>query len=399
MKIFFLMQDTRGLYGAERASLQLVAGLTRAGIPVRVLLLEETRLAHGDGDGRCEDADAVADAAAATSPLAAAFRALAPVSLIPVTGRISRAAIQTLRGFVAAAGPGALMHSTGYKADVHAVLASRSGKRFPVISTVHGWLFRRELKERLFQEVNLWALRRCARVIVLSEFYERYMRHRGFSPLQLARIPTAFPAERIPPAEEAAQLWENPNALFTFGMLGRLSTEKDHQMLLRAARRLEKRMSRAPRPWRIWMAGDGPLRGPLQRSIQRSGLADRITLAGPMDANEFFRKTHVLVQCSRVENQPMSVMEAMAWGRPVLATRAGGLPEWVTEGEAGTGRLVKCGDASALAAAMQEVLMAPERAREWGAHGRAVCQAASNVEEMIREHIGLYEAEQPSPRI
>ena len=72
MKVAFLLQDTRTLYGAEQATVQLVAGLVAAGVDVRPILLRETRLGAG------------------ASPLAEALRRQAPVAEIPVRGRFSR---------------------------------------------------------------------------------------------------------------------------------------------------------------------------------------------------------------------------------------------------------------------------------------------------------------------
>lgn len=382
MKLHFLMQDTCVLYGAERATLRLVSGLAGAGASIRVLLLRETRRAD-----------------AATSPLTAAFRALAPVEAIPIAGRFSLAAVRRIREILLAAGPGALLHSTGYKADVHAVLASRSSTLFPVVSTVHGWLFRRDLLESLYLAANLWALRRCSRVIVLSAFYENWLLRHGFTPLQLARIPTAFPSEAIPPEPETSPLWTDPDAPFTFGMLGRLSDEKDHATFLRAAARLDRLTSGAPRPWRLLVAGDGPLRDRIVRLADRLGLSDRTTFSGVMPSADFFRRTHVLVQCSLVENQPMSVMEAMAWARPVIATRAGGLPEWVTPpisddspDPESTGWLVPLRDPAALADAMHRCLLSPPRTRSTGLRARARLLAAPDFPSMLRAYTGLYAA-------
>ena len=388
MKLHFLMQDTRALYGAERATLRLVSGLAAAGTEVRVLLLDETRLDSS-----------------APSPLADAFRAIAPVETIPVAGRLSRAAVRRIRDILLADAPRAILHSTGYKADVHAVLASRSSTLLPVVSTVHGWLFRRDIKERLFLAANLWALRRCSRVVVLSAFYENYLRRHGFTPLQLARIPTAYPADAIPSPDAADALWRDTTSPFTYGMLGRLSEEKDHDTFLRAAARLSRMTTGAPRPWRLLVAGDGPLRDRIGRRIDRLGLADRATLAGVMDPTDFFRRTHVLVQCSRVENQPMSVMQAMAWARPVLATRAGGLPEWVTPhpdnptvpAPDATGWLLPVGDARALADTMHRCLQSPTLARATGLAARARLLSAPSTDAMIQAHLGLYSALLPAP--
>ena len=372
MKVAILLQDTRALYGAEKATLRLAEGLVSAGIAVRVALLRETRLGEG------------------ASPLAEAFRRRMPVEEIPVEGRFSRSAVGKLRDFMARERIDVL-HSTGYKADWHAGLASQWGARFPVVSTVHGWLFRWELKERLFQALNVRTLRRFSRVVALSGFYERYLRRRGLNPLQIARIPTGVRAGEIADRAEARRLWEDPGAIFTFGLLGRLSSEKNHALLLRAAARLARDLDGSPRSWRIVIAGDGPLRQDLRRKIGRLGLADRVALAGWMEAGAFFRQVHVLVQCSRVENQPMSVMEAMAWMRPTIATRAGGLPELVRDGE--TGRLVAKRSARALAAAMKECLVAPEKAHAAGLRARDVLEREYSFDRMISDHAGMYAAE------
>ncbi len=377
MKVALLMQDTRAVYGAEKATIRLAEGLAGAGVAVRVLLLQETRLGPGE------------------SPLREAFRSRAEVTEIPVDGRYSRAAVGRIRSFMEAE-RAEVLHSTGYKADWHAGLASDWGRRFPVVSTVHGFLFRRDLKERLFQELNVRALRRFSRVVVLSDFYERYLRRRGVHPMQIARIPTGIRADEVASRAEARRLWETPGEPFTFGMLGRLSEEKNHALLLNAVARLTRDLETSPRSWRVLVAGDGPLRETIRHRADRMGLADRVELAGPMSPGEFFRQVHVLVQCSRVENQPMSVMEAMAWMRPVLATRAGGLPELVADGE--TGWLVPLRSARALAGAMREGLVAPEKAHAAGLRARDRLEAAYSFETMIEDYLGVYEVLERWPK-
>jgi glycosyltransferase involved in cell wall biosynthesis len=371
MKVAFLLQDTRSLYGAEQATVRLVEGLVAAGVAVHALLLHEVRLGGG------------------ASPLVEALARRVPVTEIPVRGRFSQAAVGQIREFVERERI-EVLHSTGYKADWHAGIAAQWGKRFPVVSTVHGWLFRWNWKERLFQALNIRALARFSRVIVLCEFYERYLRRCGLSPLQIARIPTGVRADDIVLPATAGQLWEMPGPVFTFGLLGRLSSEKNHELMLRAVVRLAQDLDTSPRSWRILIAGDGPLRGKLRKRIEQLDLADRIILAGRLEPPEFFRQVHVLVQCSRVENQPMSVMEAMAWMRPTIATRAGGLPELVRDGE--TGRLVRKRSVRELAAAMKQYLIAPEMAQQAGARARARLEREYPFDLMVRDHIGVYGA-------
>ena len=370
MKVAFLLQGGQGLYGAERATVSLIEGLVAAGVGVRVLRLCETRLG-------ASSADAVAQALRV------------PVADIPVRGRFSRAAIRAIRAELAAWGAD-ILHATGYKADLHGGLAAEWGRLLPVVSTVHGWLFRADPKERLFFHVNLWALRRMSRVIVLSRFYERFLRARGFTPLQLARIPTGLQADAVATEAEGAALWESADAPFVFGMLGRLSEEKDHALFLRAAARLAKRRRESPVPWRLRIAGEGHLEGRIRRLAERLGLADRLDMPGRMDPGDFFRRTHVLVQCSRVENQPLGVMEAMAWARPCLATEAGGLPELLDDGE--TGKVLHGRSPEALSLEMEHYLLHPEQARDDGRRARRKLLRGFPVKDWIEDHIGLYDA-------
>lgn len=371
MKVVFLLQDSRSLYGAEQATLRLVSGLKSAGADVRAILMEELRLRN------------------AQSPLADSLRALVDVDVVPLRKRWSPALVRRIRETMASS-PHAILHSTGYKADCHAAAASNRGSAFPLVATVHGWLFRRNLKERLFQELDVRALRTFSRVVVLSRFYESYLRRRGFHPLQLARIPAGFdPGEWIE-RPVAQSLWSQTNAPFVFGALGRLSQEKNHALLLRAAAVLAKELDTSPRPWSIRIAGDGPLLPSLRRLARRLDVEDRVEWLGWSDSNRFFRSVHVLVQPSRVENQPQSVMEAMAWLRPVLATRSGGLPELVSHGE--TGWLVPDRDARAMARAMKDCLVSPERARAAGERGRDVLERNFPFAQMVDDHLGLYDA-------
>lgn len=377
MRVTLLMQDTRSLYGAERSTVQLARGLKEAGAEVRVLLLEEARLGGGEG-----------------SELAAALGGVAEVRGVKVEGRLSREARDEIRA--AMAEWGGVLHSTGYKADVHAVWAAEpeeggTGGRFPVVSTVHGWLFRRDLKEWVFREANLRALRRCARVVALSEFYERYLRRRGVRPLQLALEPPPY-GGAWPEAEVREGIWKGEGPM-RFGMLGRLSEEKDPVLFLKALRRLERKLDAEGdgHRWEAVLAGDGGMRARLERLIRKWGLEGRVRLAGRMESGAFFRGCHVLVQCSRVENRPLSVLEAMAWGRPVAATRAGGLPELVREGSGGNGALTERGDAKGLAEVLERWLKNPAEAQEAGERGRRMLEGERGAGAWVAGMLGVYE--------
>ncbi|MBQ7252237.1 MAG: glycosyltransferase family 4 protein [Kiritimatiellae bacterium] len=369
-RIAFLVQGARGgLYGAEKATVQLAGALAARGHAVRIWRLRETR---GAGEG--------------SDPMGAAIRE-AGIDLrdIDIAGRASPAAAKRIGEEVEAWGADVL-HTTGYKSDVHGWWASAKGTRpFALVAIVHGWLFRGDWREWLYYRADLATLRRFDRVVVLSAFYERLLRRKGFDPRQLARIPTGIAS--FPDDEDCRALWTHGGP-FTFGVLGRLSEEKNPFLVLQAAKRLVKIRRRDPSGWRIVFAGDGPLRKALERKAERMGLAGKVAFEGVTDSGRFFRSVHVLVQTSNVENRPMSLLEAAAWGRSAIVTKAGGMPEIVADGYAG--RVVAKGDAKALAEAMDGYLTEPAKARMDGTWARRHALAEWSFADTLSAFEGLY---------
>lgn len=351
-RIAFLLQGAHGgVYGAEKATVQLAAALARRGHAVQAWRLRELRDA---GPGEAD-------------PLADAFRD-AGVALrdVPIAGRASRKAAETIGGEAEAWGADALV-TTGYKSDVHGWWASDGGKRpFALVAVVHGWLFRGNWREWLYYRLDLATLRRFDRVVVLSAFYEKLLRRKGFDPRQLACIPTGI--AEAPDDEDARAIWRHGEKPFTFGVLGRLSEEKNPMMIVEAAKRLTKIRGKDPSQWRVAFAGDGPLREKLERAVRRKDLAGKVVFEGVTDSGKFFRNVHVLVQASNVENRPMSLLEAAAWGRSAIVTDAGGMPEIVTDGLSGV--VVPKGNAKALARAMDGYLQEPSRGKMDGIWAR-----------------------------
>ena len=131
---------------------------------------------------------------------------------------------------------------------------------------------------------------------------------------------------------------------------GALVGHKGHATLIRAAA-----IAAAERPDVHWgIAGQGPLRGSLDALIRELGLGGRVHLLGEVpEAVRLVATADLFVMPSTMEGLGTSVLDAMALGVPVVATRAGGIPEVLA---GGAGRLVDPGDPVALAAAMLEAL-------------------------------------------
>jgi len=150
--------------------------------------------------------------------------------------------------------------------------------------------------------------------------------------------------------------------LFTAAVL---EPRKGHQVLLDAFAELCR--DGAPRRWVI--CGDGSLRQQLQEATAARGLAPRVVFTGFSSAvPRLLSGADAFVLPSLHEGLGIAAMEAMAAGLPVIASRVGGLPEIVVDGE--TGFLVPAGDAAALVSAIRRVAGDPRAAHEMGRLGR-----------------------------
>jgi glycosyltransferase involved in cell wall biosynthesis len=117
------------------------------------------------------------------------------------------------------------------------------------------------------------------------------------------------------------------------------------------------------------LVGDGPLRGAVEQAVRERGLDDVLHVTGyRTDADELLAAAEVVTLSSREEGMGSVLLDALAFGRPVAATRAGGIPEIVWDGE--TGLLSAVGDGEGLGASIVALLSDPVRAARLGAAGR-----------------------------
>jgi glycosyltransferase involved in cell wall biosynthesis len=156
--------------------------------------------------------------------------------------------------------------------------------------------------------------------------------------------------------------------------VARLAPQKGLEYLLGAAAMLPEAI--------FVIAGDGPDRTTLVAQAETAGLADRVRFLGSRrDIPDLLAACDVFVLPSLIEGLPLSVLEAMAAARPVVATRVPGNDEAVVDGE--TGMLVPPRDPEALAHAIRSVLSNPERAAGFGSAGRARVIADFSTRRMV----------------
>jgi len=223
------------------------------------------------------------------------------------------------------------------------------------------------------------------RVVTLSETMRAQIAAIGrLDPARVAIIPQGIRTEvfAVPPGtREAAraELGLAPNAPVALG-IGRLHLQKRFDLLLAAFAEVVRELPDA----RLVIAGEGRLRADIERHRTRLGLEASVSLLGfRRDAPRLMAAADVLVMSSDDEGIPVVALEAMAAGRPVVATRVGSMEAAVVDGT--TGLVVEKGDVKGLANAMRTVLGAPDRGAAMGAAGRERAVARFHVERCLAE--------------
>lgn len=166
---------------------------------------------------------------------------------------------------------------------------------------------------------------------------------------------------------------------------GALVGHKDHATLLEAFALVREEF---PEAW-LLIAGEGELLQPLESKVAALGLAESVRFLGyRADVPAITQAADLYISSSWSEGLGTSVLEALGCGTPVVATDAGGVREMVRHGE--TGLLVPARDAQALAAAMLEALLQPERATELARKGRRMVAKEFSVDRMVEGNLAVY---------
>ncbi len=169
------------------------------------------------------------------------------------------------------------------------------------------------------------------------------------------------------------------------GAVGRLDPVKDHRTLLEAFARIRGRRPQ----WRLTIIGEGELRAQLEARAAKADLKGAVDLLGERsDVPEALRDLNIFVISSIAEGLSNTVLEAMATGLPIVATRTGGNPELVEDGV--NGMLVPVGDVDALAIALSTYLHDPALAARHGGASRRRAVERFSLERMALDYEKLY---------
>lgn len=326
--------------GAQIHVLELARALQQAGQIVRVFVGGEgpfvARLRH---------------ASVPVTPIPAMIRELDPRAELRAIAQL----IAALRRF-----DPELISAHSTKASILSRLLG-FGMQVPVVITAHGWLLtpgKLSARQQLIRLVELATAPMVGRIIAVSN-YDRALalEHRVIDADKITVVHNAMPdvdgsllatAESSPPR---------------IVMVARLEAPKDPITAVTALVRLREL------DWRCELIGDGPLRPELEAALRGSGIEDRVELIGARDdVPERLADGQLFMLSTRREGFPLSVLEAMRAGLPVVASDVGGIGEALTPG---CGTLVEPGSPAALADALAPLIRDPELRRRQGSAARA----------------------------
>ena len=362
--------------------LQLITSLERGGAENHLLAL----LTHADRTA-FEIETAVL---AGEGELVPVFReADIPVHLLHASGRFDAGALTRLIRLLRS-GNFDIVHSHLFRADIYAGLAvARMGDRRPLlVSTRHN-------DDRFFLNpfvglVHYAVSAQQDLIIAISDHIARFTVARGVRhPARVRRVyhgiePPLMRALERDGQRIRAELGVGPDA-FVVGNVGRLAPQKGQRHLIAAMPVLLERVPRA----HAVIAGGGDLEAYLRDLADEMGVGDRVHVLGPRrDVPALMHAIDVFAMPSIWEGFGLVLLEAMAAGRPIVASRVATIPEVVVDGQ--TGILVPAGDPLALADGLAALADQPALARQYGEAGRERLRRQFSLAKMVGDTELLY---------
>lgn len=288
-----------------------------------------------------------------------------------------------------------VVHTHTAKAGTLGRLAARLARVPVIVHTYHGHVFHGYFppaRTRLFLAIERGLAKWTDRLLTVSETVRSELLRLGIgAPEKLVVVPLGLDLEPFTGTETLrgqlrGELGLGEEALLV-GIVARLVPIKAHEVFLEAAAQVARRLPQS----RFLVVGDGARRAELETLAGRLGLDDRVRFLGwRRDLDRIYADLDVVALTSRNEGSPVSLIEAMAAGRPVVATRVGGVPDLVEDGV--TGWLVPPGDPEALAEAMAALLADPDRRQAMGQAGRKRVIPAFSAERLLQDMDRLYTA-------
>ena len=288
-------------------------------------------------------------------------------------------ALREIRAVLAELRPDLLAaHSS--KAGTLGRLAGRA-LQIPVVFTVHGWAFTPgipPLRAAMYRRIERSVGPLASRIITVSEFDRRLALDARIATED--RVVTVHngmaditPALRADPGRTPVRLV----------MVARFGAQKDHATLLRALAGLREH------EWELDLIGEGPLMAQMSSLAATLGIGGRVRFLGQrMDVDQILARAQASLLVTNWEGFPLSILEAMRAGLPVVASSVGGVGESVSDGE--TGYLVPRGDVEVLRDRIGRLLTSAELRSRLGANARTLYEQRFTLGHCVAGTLAVY---------
>jgi glycosyltransferase involved in cell wall biosynthesis len=303
-------------------------------------------------------------------------------------GRTSRAALWSWRPLLRMLRKedADVLHAHKFGSNLWGSLLGGLARTPVIVSHEHSWSYEGNAPRRFLDRQVIGRLSDAV-VAVSREDQRRMTAVEGIPAERTAFIPLGIAGFETATIAEARARLGVGDGVPVVGAVGGLRREKRFDLLIRAVARLRDEGIDVE----AVILGEGSERGSLEALVGELGLADRVSLPGYRDdVPALLGGLDVAVLCSEREGSPLSVMEYMEAGRPIVASAVGGVPDLIEDGV--EGRLVPPGSPEALANAIGEILADPGAAAAMGERARSRRRAEFDIGVSVGRVADLYEA-------
>jgi len=290
-----------------------------------------------------------------------------------------------------------IVHSQGARADFYARLAARAAGGIAIVSTIASPVEEYNVslpRKAVYTVLDRFTGRFVDRYIAVADHIaQKMVSGRGVPREKIARIYNGVDAAeflcRPDLAAKARAVYNIPAGCFLAGAFCRLTWEKGLFHLIEAAKIIAVRGNGSPNAVKYLIVGEGPLEKELKAKVKSLGLENSFIFTGFLeDVRPLLSALDVFVLPSLREGFPVSVLEAMAMGKPVAASNIDGINESVVDGL--TGLLVPPKDSTALAGAITSLFKDRAGAAEMGRRGRETAVGKFGLDNMVKAHEESY---------
>ncbi len=306
------------------------------------------------------------------------------VEIVKLKGRFDSSAISKLRNLLLE-NKIHILHTNEYRSDIIGFMATR-GTGIKTMATAHGWL-NVDFKIKFYEWLDSLFLRFFNMVVSVSNAMKNELIKAGVPTGKLKVIENAIDYTDIQGGEGLnirGKIGAGPDTVIV-GSVGRLSLERGYSYFLSAAREISIKFPQT----KFLLVGDGVLRESLTIQTQKLGIKEKISFLGfRKDMKDIYSAIDIFVSSSLRESFGLALIEAMAAGKPVVATALGIAPEIIKNGE--NGFLVTPGNPAEISEALSILLSNDDKRREMGASAKRTIESRFSQQKMVKEYEAIY---------